>query len=121
MRGIKEVMSKHLVGIAKSAKVNTALKLMESAKVTLLPVVQGKKLVGIVTKDVLLTTFLNKPVGSVMAKPVFVDENSSMHDAATVMIKKGIARLPIVNSKDEMLCVGIVTSTEIARDIEDGQ
>lgn len=59
------------------------------------------------------------PVKKVMTKKVIsVDKNSSVYDAAQIMNKKNINRLPVVD--DEGLVVGIITRSDMVRAIAAG-
>ncbi len=83
-------------------------------------VLDEDKLVGIITKGDILRKVLLKgldpkktPARKVMApKPVTITSNASIEDAAELMIKKKVSKLPVVN--DGKL-VGIITSTDIIR------
>ena len=56
--------------------------------------------------------FLKTPVSELMSKRVFtVNEEDSLHDAVTLMKKKGVNRLPVVD-KDTKL-KGIITRTNL--------
>ncbi len=118
MASVSTIMSKHIIGVAPSTKLSAALRLMEANHVSLLPVVDRGRLVGLLqSKDineahVELSNELR--VKDAMSYDlVFAEEGQDINDAAKIMIKKKIARLPVVNNKKEMVCVGIVTSTDV--------
>ncbi|AIQ17810.1 MULTISPECIES: CBS domain-containing protein [Paenibacillus] len=59
---VETVMSKEVITVSESASVDEAAELMASAQVRRLPVVQGKKLIGIVS------------LGDLAVKRIFADE-----------------------------------------------
>ena len=120
MQGIQRMIRRHVVGIAKTASVSTALTLMRNANVSLVPVLDDGRLVGVVTKQQALDNAdNNKHVKEVMKGPdVCVFANSSVDEVADKMIKEGVGRLPVVNNKKEMLFLGMITSTEIVREMK---
>ena len=95
-----------------------------------LPVVSGKKVVGMlssadVTKlgaflpgaDLTYNELLNQPVGvaALMNKPVItIRPDQSLNDAADLMASHGIHALPVVDAQGCLL--GIVTTTDIIRE-----
>ncbi|MEM0086945.1 MAG: CBS domain-containing protein [Candidatus Micrarchaeaceae archaeon] len=118
MPSVATIMHKHIVGVAPETKLYTALRLTKNSAVSVLPVLKNGKLVGIITrKDIenalAKGTSDGAEVGTLMKKPVFVELDSSIDEAAEIMIKHRITRLPVVNSKKEMICNGIVSSSDV--------
>jgi CBS domain-containing protein len=117
MPAIATIMHKHIVGVAPTTKLYAAMHLLDTSKVPLLPVLDNNVLVGIVTKSIMAKALRempdDTPISSIMSKPVFAAMSDDINDAAEKMIKRRLPRLPVVNNKKEMLCVGIVSSTDI--------
>jgi len=117
MPAIATIMHKHIVGVAPTTKLYAAMRLLDTSKVPLLPVLDNNVLVGIVTKGIMAKALRempdDTPISSIMSKPVFAAMSDDINDAAEKMIKRRLPRLPVVNNKKEMLCVGIVSSTDI--------
>ncbi len=118
MASITSVMHKDIVGVASSAQLKTALSLMKLHRVSLVPVLEGSKLVGILTREKaekkLSELGDNAKVNEAMEAPfAYATEDSSIEEAAKLLIANHITRLPIVNNRKEMVCIGIVTSTDI--------
>ena len=110
----KDFMQKQFVGVSRTTKTTSALKLAEAAKVDLMPVLEDEKLYGIITTTNLeINACKDSNVGKIMDKPIFIEATTRLEDAAGIMIEYGIGRVPVVESKDTMICIGMVTSTDI--------
>ncbi len=124
---VKDKMSKPVITITPETSVQEALQIMREKKIRRLPVMEGKKLVGIVTERDLLyaspspaTTlsiqemhyWLSKlRVKEIMKTPVItVDENAPIEEAARLMADNKIGGLPV--TKDGEL-VGIITESDL--------
>jgi CBS domain-containing protein len=84
-------------------------------------VVEGQKLVGIVTeRDVVRhllkdAQVLQEPVKQVMSKPVITaSPNSTVQEALEIMLKNKIRQLPVVQGSG---LVGIVTDKDLMRSV----
>ncbi len=120
MASVGSVMQKHVVGLSKSTKIEAAVKLIERSSVSILPVIEGGKLIGLLTREeveaVSSDIYKEGKVGDIMVKSFkFVEQDDSIDDAASVMLENRLARLPVVNNRRDMKCVGIITSTDIVR------
>ena len=119
MQQVNSVMQTHIVAVSKDTTVGTAIQLMEKSAVSLLPVLYGGKLVGVVTKKELEKGMKMKGGAQTAVETVmpenfdFINGQASIDDAARIMIKRKLARLPVVNNSDDMLCIGIISATEI--------
>lgn len=124
---VKDVMTRNLITIDPETSFTNALKIMRENKIRRLPILEGKKLVGIVTeKDILYASpskattldvwelhyLLNKlKVKEIMTKNVItVQEDTPIEEAAKIMADNKIGALPVLK-EDEL--VGIVTETDI--------
>ncbi len=124
---VKDRMSKPVITITPETSVQEALRIMRENRIRRLPVMEGKKLVGIVTERDLLyaspspaTTlsvqemhyWLSKlRVKEIMKSPVItVDENAPIEEAARLMADNKIGGLPV--TKDGEL-VGIITESDL--------
>ena len=91
-----------------------AAKIMSDKNIGSLVVIKGENIYGIVTEHDIMTNAnnLNKKISSIMSKNVLtINENEDIDEAALVLCKNKIKRLPVVD-KDEKL-VGIITSTDL--------
>ena len=97
-------------------KIYDALKIMEKYKISGVPVVKNKKLVGILTnRDLRFETNFNKKVEDVMTKDnlVTVPPGISMEEAIKVLHEHRIEKLLVVNDKYEL--VGLITIKDIQK------
>ncbi|TVL98749.1 MAG: CBS domain-containing protein [Candidatus Kuenenia stuttgartiensis] len=124
---VKEIMSKQLVTLNADSKLGFAEDIMYLGRIRHLPVVNGKEIVGILTQRDLykasLTsivtnweenkTFLDSvKVAEVMTKDVItISPNTSIEDAAQIMIDKKVGCLPVVEDKNTLL--GLITETDV--------
>lgn len=122
MRNVGSVMQTHIVGVAKSTKLSAALKLMEKSAVSLLPVIYGGKLIGTITKrEIEKAQTTGKGMEKASVERIMKDDFSfvsydlDIDEAAKIMIKRNLPRIPVVNNQDDMLCIGMISSTEILR------
>lgn len=112
-------MTRNVITIGPPATIRTASKMMRDNGVGSLVVCDGNKAVGIITeRDILtrVTAKKNEPstitVGNVMSTPLIsIPPETSIEDAANLMLKKNIRRLPVSNSEGEF--VGIATERDI--------
>ena len=114
MVAVKDFMQKQFVGVSRTTKAGSALKLAEAAKVDLMPVVEDERLCGIITSANLEKKLGDgAEVGKIMDRPIFIEADARLEDAAGVMIEYGVGRVPVVENRYSMICVGVVTSTDI--------
>jgi CBS domain-containing protein len=121
---VKEVMTKEVVTITPKDNIARAAKLMSSNRVGCLVVVQNRSPIGIVTERDILTKVVGldlKPskvlVGEVMSSPpVTIGPDVEVSEAAKLMSKHDIRRLPVIN---EGKLVGIVTASDLASVVPD--
>lgn len=102
--------------------------LMKENKIRCLPVMKGGRLVGIVTEhdvkaassstattlDVheLMYLLSKVKVKEIMSKdPITIRDEDSVEEAAAVMLRKKISRLPVLTDRNDL--VGVITDTDI--------
>lgn len=128
---VKDWMTTNPVTIDPETNLPKAHSLMKEHKVRRLPVVKNHELVGIVTLgDVreagpsdatslsiyeLNYLLANLTVADIMSKPVItIGADSSLHDAAALMLGKKIGGIPVMSGKE---LVGIITESDVFRAI----
>ncbi|MFA6062223.1 MAG: IMP dehydrogenase [Gallionella sp.] len=108
------------ITITPDMSVRHVLGLTRQYKISGLPVVQGKQLVGIVTnRDLRFENNLDQPVQNIMTpreRLITVKENCSLDDARNLMHKHRIERVLVVNDAFE-LC-GLMTVKDILKSSE---
>lgn len=115
---IKDIMTKNVKTVNSNDPVSQAATLMQEINVGSIPVVEGKKVVGIVTdRDIVLRNVANEKtphekISSVMTKNLIsVSPETDIHEAAHIMAKNQIRRLPVINNEELM---GIVSIGDLA-------
>ncbi|NPV03353.1 MAG: IMP dehydrogenase [Syntrophaceae bacterium] len=104
------------ITIGPEQKVKDALELMSRYKISGVPVVEGRRLVGILTnRDLRFETNLDQPVSSVMTKDnlVTVSQNISLEDSKKLLHKHRIEKLLVVD--DEFCLKGLITIKDIEK------
>ncbi|HEY4696740.1 MAG TPA: IMP dehydrogenase [Gallionella sp.] len=105
------------ITITPDMTVRNVLSLTRQHKISGLPVVQGKKLVGIVTnRDLRFESNLDQPIQNIMTsheRLITVKENTSLEDARNLMHKHRIERVLVVNDAFELR--GLMTVKDILK------
>jgi acetoin utilization protein AcuB len=127
---VKNWMSKKPVTIDVNASMQDAIKLMKQENIKLLPVVQGDKLVGVVTDrdlkkasasdatslDVheLLYLIMKIKVKDIMVKnPVTVSEDFTIEETAEILLDKKISGVPVMDKTGKI--AGVITKSDLFR------
>ena len=119
-RQIRDVMTANPRCVTKSDPVRSAAKIMKDEDTGVVPVVDGKKIIGVVTdRDIVVRLIAEGkessgiPVSEVMSTNVqSVKESASVDDALALMARSEIRRIPVVNDRDEL--VGIASIGDIS-------
>ena len=104
------------ITIEPGQKVSDALNLMNQYRISGVPVVKNRKLVGILTnRDLRFETNLDQPVSKVMTKKrlVTVKSNISLEDSKKLLHKHRIEKLLVVD--DEYYLKGLITIKDIEK------
>ena len=108
------------ITISPAMTVRDVLVLTRQHKISGLPVVDGGKVVGIVTnRDLRFETNLDQPIGNIMTqrdKLVVVKEGASREEAMALMHKYRLERVLVVNDAFELK--GLVTVKDIQKSTE---
>ena len=111
------------VTVAPQMTVRDVLNLTRQHKISGLPVVQGKQLVGIVTnRDLRFETNLDQTIQDIMTpreRLITVRENASRDEARALMHKNRIERVLVVNDAFELR--GLITVKDILKSSEHPQ
>ena len=120
-RRIREVMTSNPECVTQQDNIRDAARIMKSQDSGVVPVVDGKKIVGIITdRDIVVRglaegkNLADARVSELMSKSVrTLREDASVDEALELMSSADIRRLPIVNGSDEL--VGIVSIGDISK------
>ncbi|MEA5079939.1 MAG: CBS domain-containing protein [Anaerolineaceae bacterium] len=125
---VKSWMTSPVVTVTAETNLTDARKLIDEKQIRALPVVQGEKLIGIITKRGLLRLDLSilgveswnlgvdladETVGDVMTKnPLTIRPESVIPKAARIMLENKITALPVLENGK---MVGILTNSDLLR------
>jgi len=117
---VEDIMIRQVVTIDADATVKEAVKLMNTEEIGCLIAIRDKKLIGILTERDLLKKVLEcsknpekTRVREIMSKQLVTGAPyMSVADAARLMIKENIKKLPVMVNEQ---LVGLITLTDIAR------
>ena len=108
------------ITIAPSMSVREVLNLIRTYKISGLPVVEGKRVVGIVTnRDLRFETNLDQPVRNIMTpreRLVTVREGATLEEAQALMHKHRLERVLVINAEFELR--GLITVKDILKSSE---
>lgn len=118
---IREVMTKNPKVVRRDSSVQEVVATMNKFDISSIIVVQEKKTVGIITHKDIISKIVQPRIPpdavtarEIMSTPVVtISEDASMEEAARLMVKKRIKKLPVVRG-DEL--VGIITSADLVRE-----
>jgi CBS domain-containing protein len=117
---IQEAMTSAPRTVESSTTVEEAARTMASEDVGSLPIVDGDRLVGVVTDRDLTTRVLAEgkdggtTVGEIASKDVVtIDPQQSLEEAARLMAQHQLRRLPVVEEDGKL--VGIVAQADLAK------
>ncbi|MEX2460911.1 MAG: CBS domain-containing protein [Paenibacillaceae bacterium] len=118
MKTIKEIMSKDCVTVTLQDNVYEIAVKMKEHDIGFIPVVDGKKLIGVVTdRDLVVRGYAEKREGSSAVKDVIsqsvttIPSSTTVDDAAQIMAKDKVRRLPVVDNGE---LVGIIAIGDLA-------
>ena len=108
------------ISIPPSMTVRQVLALTQQYRISGLPVVEGRRVVGIVTnRDLRFETHLDQPVASIMtpaARLVTVPEGTDLETAKALMHRHRLERVLVVNADQELR--GLITVKDILKSHE---
>jgi acetoin utilization protein AcuB len=129
---VRDWMSKNVVTIQSNESLNSAVDIMTENQISMLPVMEYGKLVGIVTdRDIkrsspsdvalldiqhILYHMSKLDVGSIMTRyPITIPIYFTLEEAAEVLLQNNISGVPVLND-DGVVC-GIITKNDVFRAI----
>jgi len=115
---VRDIMSKDVKVVRPDSSLKEVVATMNKFDIGSIVVVQGDRPVGIITERDILRRIVEPCLApetltarQVMSSPVLtINETASIDEAAKLMVKKNIKKLPVM---DKQKLVGIVTFTDI--------
>jgi len=119
---IRDVMTPNPASVSEKDSVKRAAEIMKREDAGVVPVVDGRKIIGIVTdRDIVVRVIAegkdcaNAKVSDVMSRQVrTVKEDTPITEVLQLMSREQIRRVPVTNANNEL--VGIVSIGDIATD-----
>jgi len=119
-RQVRDVMTPDPVTVSEGDTVREAARIMAREDTGVVPVVEGKKVIGMITdRDIVVRLVAegkdpaSAHVNEAMTKSVrAVKENDTITDVLNVMSGSQVRRVPVVNDRNEI--VGIVSMKDLA-------
>ena len=99
---VKDLMTAAVTSVPPGSAVDSAIKVMRSEDVGIVPVcdIQGHLLGVITDRDILIRDGFGKTVDEIMSRDVIsAAPKDDIHDAALKMSKYGVRRLPVVENE----------------------
>jgi signal-transduction protein with cAMP-binding, CBS, and nucleotidyltransferase domain len=124
IKTIETIMSKHLITIDADSSAFEAAKKMSEKMVSSIIITDNDKTVGILTERDLIRQVCatdlqasKTPLTSIMSAPLItIDKNSTVENAAYIMIKNKVRHLVVSgSSKHNTQIIGIVSSRDLVR------
>lgn len=111
---VKDYMTKDVINVSPDTKTEEVIALMKESHHNSYPVVENEKLVGMVTAfDIVSKEWADTVRDLMSTKLVVANQDLAINDASRVMFRRGISRMPVVDSKGTL--VGIITNTDMVR------
>ncbi|MEM3997110.1 MAG: MFS transporter [Pyrobaculum sp.] len=110
---VYDAAPKELITISPGASLKEAVDLMAKNNIGFLPVVEGGKLLGVISESDVMKIVanggdLNKPVAEYAnTKPITISKNATLRDAAELMVKHNIRHLPVVEDGKVVAVVSV--------------
>lgn len=119
-QSVRDAMTSNPRTVQPEANVQEPARLMKSENVGAVPIVDGDRLVGVVTdRDIAMKIVaegksLDTPVSEIASRDlVTIDPDQSLEEAARLMAEHQLRRLPVVEEDGKL--VGIVAQADVAK------
>jgi CBS domain-containing protein len=118
-KALKDVMTTNPTTVEPGTSLKEAAQLMKSDDVGALPLIDGGRLVGMITdRDIAIRAVaegkLDAVVGDIASKDIVsIDPEQSLEEAARLMAKHQIRRLPVCEEDGRL--VGIIAQADVAQ------
>ena len=111
---VKDLMTAAVTSVPPGSGVDSAIKVMRSEDVGIVPVcdIQGHLLGVITDRDILIRDGFGKTVDEIMSRDViYAAPKDNIHDAALKMSQYGVRRLPVVENEK---LIGMLSLKDLA-------
>ena len=112
MKSLSDILQGEPVWVNPDHRIDSAIFLMRGHRVSGLPVLDGTRLVGLLTANEMLGVGISRRVEEVMLRePITLADTMSVRDAAEIMTRQQSDILPVMNADGTLR--GIVTASEL--------
>jgi CBS domain-containing protein len=126
-RNVRDVMTPNPATVTEKDSIADAARIMKSSDTGVVPVVDGRKIIGLITdRDIVVRLVAegkdpaSATVTDAMSRSVrSVQESASVDEVIEMMTRAEVRRVPVVNSSQEL--VGIVSMADVASDGQHGK
>jgi CBS domain-containing protein len=126
-KSVRDVMTPNPVTVSEKDTIRDVARIMAREDTGVVPVVDGKKVVGLITdRDIVIRLVAEgkdtgtAKVNEAMTKSIrSVKENAGVNEALELMSRAEVRRVPVVNENNEL--VGIVSIGDISKTNQDGK
>ena len=111
---VKDYMTREVITVTPETPNAEVIQLMKQTGHDGFPVKTNGEVIGMVTAfDLLLKPWVHEVKDIMSTDVVVADQSMSLNDAARVLFRMGISRMPVIS--DDGALVGIITNTDIVR------
>jgi CBS domain-containing protein len=111
---VKDYMTRKVITVTPDTPNEEVIELMKGTGHDGFPVKTNGEVIGMITAfDLLLKPWVDNVEGIMSTDVVVADQEMSINDAARVMFRMGISRMPVIDKEGKL--VGIITNTDIVR------
>lgn len=111
---VRDYMTYDVVSVPHDGIVRDVMEKIRTTHHDGFPVMAGNEVIGYISARDLLFVSPETPVGKVMSNDLIVaDPDMSISDAARVIFRSGIQKLPVVDEKNHLL--GIISNSDVIR------
>lgn len=113
---VKDLMTSPAIYCDEEASISSVIDIFKSYNIGFLPITKSNILVGVVTdRDVLIRGISKNPIKDIMTSGEieFVNPTTTLIEAATIMAKKKIRRLVVV---DDGKVIGVLTTKNLLKE-----
>ncbi|MGA2121903.1 MAG: CBS domain-containing protein [Methanoregula sp.] len=108
---VKDYMTSDVVHVEIPGNRDDVLKILKRTGISGVPVIKNKKIVGIITRKDLLSKPEETQLGLLMtAKPITIEPDMEISEAARILVTKHIRRLPVVENNH---LVGLLSVADV--------
>ncbi|HUC39118.1 MAG TPA: CBS domain-containing protein [Candidatus Acidoferrum sp.] len=110
---VQDVVDRKMIAVSPDSTIESARRLAGSSRISILPVIEKNKLVGILDIESIEGKSGAERVRSAMREPIFVEQKTRLEDARKMIMEYRMPRLPVVESSESMRCIGTVSSSDL--------